>query len=119
MSTDSELREAALVIRDKPSISNRYDIAAKKLAEHYLAQRADDGELVTEEWLRSLGAEALHADDPFYGWADDVGWVLAWHEPDNTLSIYGETVLHEQNITKRNVRQLLSALGVQSGGDAG
>ena len=52
----ADLRAAAELVRSKPTITNKYDNAASKLARAWLAENpADDDLTVDQAWLRSVG----------------------------------------------------------------
>lgn len=111
MPTDKELREAALLLERKPSIANKYDNAAVKVARAYLAEhRADDDEPVTEEWLRGIGFEnsagrLLLGKIQFTFFE---GWNAWWSFSDGR----GATRLIDDVKTRGSVRRLCRALGI-------
>lgn len=67
---------------------------------------------ITQDFIRLHGGEGLHADDLYFGWGDDAGWALAWYEPGNTLSVYGQDILHDHEPTQADVLCLLRALKI-------
>ena len=129
MSTDSELKEAAERVRRVESgergkfvygfddekmddfmyrmLENAMTRDLKLLAKAYLAQRADDAELVTEEWCRELLGKR-NTGRLFSGgkWIPEIRGIDQW-------------VRLSQSTTRGQLRQLLSALGVSTGGGAG
>ena len=59
----ADLRAAAELVRSKPTISNKYDNAASKLARAWLAEHpTDDDDPITPEWLLSVGFKAVPSD---------------------------------------------------------
>ncbi|MFO0919670.1 MAG: hypothetical protein U0872_15335 [Planctomycetaceae bacterium] len=140
MPTDSELIEAALELRNhawlerfrKATGNNGYnelspaacnDIAGyvDRFIDKVLAQRADDGELVTEAKLNALGYEdqdycrgskAFALPFGVYVYGKATSGPKCW---DYYLFCGGEKV--KDDPTMRDVRNLLSALGLnQEGG---
>jgi hypothetical protein len=112
-----ELRRLATFITRKPSIANRYDDAAAKLARHILAENpADDDEPVSEEWLRSIGFKEGRP------WKDSVTShlfvqcdlpgrrCLDWCDGRFRLSYMDLSDIYK---TRRDVRRLIAALGVE------
>lgn len=70
---------------------------------------------ITQDFIRQHGGEGLHADELYFGWGDDVGWALAWYEPGNVLSVYGQDILHDHEPTQADVLSLLMALKITTG----
>ena len=121
MPTDSELTAAAERLRsivpdermwDEPAaqwsdIDKDLWVCAFGFVRHILAQRADDAELVTEEWCRELLGKR-NTGRLFSGgkWIPEIRGIDQW-------------VRLPQSTTRGQLRQLLSALNVNTEGGAG
>lgn len=90
------------------------DVNGGKIIPKRRVKNPEGAKKITEARLRDLGAEGLHADDPYYGWGDDNGWLLAWYEPDNRLSIYGQDLYFDPAPTMDDVERLCLALRISS-----
>lgn len=89
--------------------SARMDAAARELADAYLAEHpADDGDLVTGEWLVAHGFDS----------ADSFAWDLhpirmEWFQGDTWEAVISNAVIVPDMGTRGAVRRLLACLGVQ------
>jgi hypothetical protein len=96
-----------------------WDRDAHRLAKAYLAQLAsDDEEPVTEEWLRSVGAkdvyEYRHDGQDVYGlYIGPAKWFNFTNGSELLIDHRDGYVIK----TRRQVRQLLQALGITTNGE--
>lgn len=120
-----ELRVAAQRL-----IENRYDLVgelhtpegtflrsadADSVARAYLAEHADDGEAVTEEWAKE-NADFVNAEGNWFCW-DIIGDLEVWFTTEETPRLIvqcaepGQVVCN--NPTRGHLRRLLAALGIE------
>lgn len=65
----------------------------------------------TVDWLVETGGYYL-CETAFIGWADDIGWLLAFNIGTREWSFRGESIGEKPITTKRDVLKWLDVLGI-------
>jgi hypothetical protein len=96
-----------------PELSRAMCSAAIAIRDKAKALTADSDEPITAEWLREMGFED-HYEHSLGLHTPQTGWLVGVHRNMSAIYVHERRVCHDQTtFTRGQLRQLLSALGIQ------